>query len=404
MKVLFAAVPAHGHTYPLVPLAVAFQSLGADVLFAVGSQFEGRLPVPTVLGAEPGWRFVDGHREALGDGPRGRPPDEDFARRLFVDVTSPHVLEPTCAVAEEWRPDLVVVEQTNVAGLVAAGRIAAPTALFSVVGWGPRWDGVYEAVLDRWGDQLWGADGSPVTAVSDLGDVYLEAHPAFLREARTGSEDVAFGSQPPFPALELAPQAWSGPGPPVPGWLSKDRLPGDRPRVLLTLGTIFGRTDRLLAVAQEVAAAGCEVLAVTGSPGAGGGVDVDLALDHPSVHVESFIDQVSVLRHVDLVVHHGGSGTVIGALEQGLPQAVVPQGADQFWNGNRLLERGAARVVLPGAAPGAVRDAVAALVRPDAPEREAARRLRAELDGLPHPRVVAAELMRRYGPRTVQAP
>jgi len=394
MRVLFTAVPAHGHTYPLVPLATAFQDLGAEVLFATGSQFQGRLPVPTALGAEPGWRLVDGHAEAFRDQPGGRPPDDDFARRLFVDIASPHLIDATSAVVERWRPDLVVVEQTDVAGVVAARRVAAPTALFSVVGWGPRWDGVYAAALERWGDELRGSDGSPVAGVSEVADVYLEAHPEFLREAGAASDDAAFGSQPPFPTLDLAPHAWSEAGLPVPEWLTRDRGPGDPPRVLLTLGTIFGNSATLRAIAHEVAAAGCEVLAVTGRPDSAG----EVGLDHPAVHVEPFVDQVSVLGHVDLVVHHGGSGTVLDALQHGLPQVIVPQGADQFWNGNRLLEQGAARVVLPGAPAGSVRSAVAALVDPAAPERAAARRLRDQLALLPGPDVVAAELMRRWAP------
>ncbi|GAA3694677.1 hypothetical protein GCM10022399_09040 [Terrabacter ginsenosidimutans] len=161
--------------------------------------------------------------------------------------------------------------------------------------------------------------------------------------------------------------------------------------MLLTLGTIFGNIATLLAVADEVVAAGCEVLAVTGRADL-----ADVAHEHPSVHVEAFVDQVSVLGHVDLVVHHGGSGTLLGAVQHGLPQVVVPQGADQFWNGNRLVEQGAARVVLPGAAPGSVRAAVTALVDPAALERAAARRLQAHLAELPEPAVVAAELMRRW--------
>ncbi|GAA2739921.1 glycosyltransferase [Terrabacter aerolatus] len=391
---LFAALPAHGHTYPLVPLAMAFQGLGADVLFATGSQFEGRLPVPTTLGAEPGWRFADAHAEAFARMPQGRPPTDDFARVLFVDVASPHLLEPTCAVVERWRPDLVVVEQTNVAGAVAARRVGAPTALFSVVGWGPRWDGVYAAALERWGADLRGTDGSPVASVAQVADVYLEAHPAFLREAGTGSHDASFGSQPPFPTLDLAPHAWSEPGPLVPEWLTRQGRPGDPPRVLLTLGTVFADNEKLLAVADEVAAAGCEVLAVTGRSG----LADEVAHEHPAVHVEPFVDQVAVLGHVDLVVHHGGSGTVLGAVQHGLPQVVVPQGADQFWNGNRLVEQGAARVVLPGAPPSSVREAVTALVDPAAPERAAARRLQSELAQLPEPAAVAAELMRRFAP------
>ena len=126
---------------------------------------------------------------------------------LFVEAAAPHLLEPTCAVAEEWRPDLVVVEQTDVAGFVAARRIGVPTAVFSVVGWGPQRDWVYAAALGRWGAGLRGVAGSPVALVGEVADVFIEAHPEFLRGAGEGSEDAAFGSRPPFTTLDRAPHA-----------------------------------------------------------------------------------------------------------------------------------------------------------------------------------------------------
>jgi hypothetical protein len=62
---------------------------------------------------------------------------------------------------------------------------------------------------------------------------------------------------------------------------------------------------------------------------------------------------------VDLIVHHGGTGTVLSALEVGLPQLLLPQGADQFLNAEILAAAGAARA-LPNAAqqPGAIGEAV----------------------------------------------
>ena len=44
-----------------------------------------------------------------------------------------------------------------------------------------------------------------------------------------------------------------------------------------------------------------------------------------SVHAERFLPQHLVLPLVDVVVHHGGTGTMLGALEAGLPQLVLPQ-------------------------------------------------------------------------------
>ena len=108
------------------------------------------------------------------------------------------------------------------------------------------------------------------------------------------------------------------------------------------------------------------------------------------------IDQVSVLGHVDLVVHHGGSGTLLGAVQHGLPQVVVPQGADQFWSGNRLVEQGVARFVLPSGPPGSVRAAVTTLVDP-ARTREGGSAAAAVGAGeLPEPGRRRSERLRRW--------
>jgi calicheamicin 3'-O-methyl-rhamnosyltransferase len=51
-----------------------------------------------------------------------------------------------------------------------------------------------------------------------------------------------------------------------------------------------------------------------------------------SVRVERFVRQDLVLPRVDLAVHHGGSGTLLAAASEGVPQLVMPMGADQFQN------------------------------------------------------------------------
>jgi UDP:flavonoid glycosyltransferase YjiC (YdhE family) len=88
------------------------------------------------------------------------------------------------------------------------------------------------------------------------------------------------------------------------------------------------------------------------------------------------VAQSEVLPLVDLIVHHGGTGTVLGALEAGLPQLLLPQGADQFFNAEMLTTAGAVRA-LPNEAqqPGAIGEAVQALLG-DCPERQAAAQLR----------------------------
>jgi hypothetical protein len=66
------------------------------------------------------------------------------------------------------------------------------------------------------------------------------------------------------------------------------------------------------------------------------------------VHVEQWLPQSLLLPHTDLVVSHGGSGTVTAALAHGLPQLILPMGADQLHNADRVQELGIGRT-LPAA-------------------------------------------------------
>ena len=101
-----------------------------------------------------------------------------------------------------------------------------------------------------------------------------------------------------------------------------------------------------------------------------------------NVTVRTWVDQADLLPHVDVVVHHGGSGTTLGALTVGVPQLVLPQGADQFANAEALCAAGAALRLLPG---DVTADAVAEQVRQLLPgtgeggHRDAARALAAEI-------------------------
>ena len=115
------------------------------------------------------------------------------------------------------------------------------------------------------------------------------------------------------------------------------------------------------------------------------------------MHVEQFVAQSAVLPLIDLVVHQGGTGTVLSALEVGLPQLLLPRGADQFVNAEILTAAGAARA-LPNDAQqqGAIGKAVHELLG-DAAERHVASRLRDEIAAMPSPAEVVPALVNRAG-------
>jgi UDP:flavonoid glycosyltransferase YjiC (YdhE family) len=98
------------------------------------------------------------------------------------------------------------------------------------------------------------------------------------------------------------------------------------------------------------------------------------------------------LSHCDVVVSHGGSGTVLATLAAGLPQLCLPQGADQFLNAAATTAAGAALSLSPGEVTAdAVRDAIVRLLA-DVAVRDAARSISSSIASMPSPDEVAATL------------
>jgi UDP:flavonoid glycosyltransferase YjiC (YdhE family) len=368
VKVVLAALPAFGHVYPLVPLAIALERTGAEVVFATGEEFASRLPARTLPGVEGSWAFSDAvseierRIEQFG----GVAPVEGLGQTIFVELCAPHVVDVMTTALEREQPDLVVFEQTNVGAAMAAYATGLRAVCLAIVGWSREWSTIYEAVA-----AMIRAPGAGA-----LADVLIDPHPLFLADVE---------ATPPFPTLAMRPTPWAPSGT-VPPWLLEPR---GAPRVYLTMGTVFGNVDLLRAAALEIAGSACDVLVATGP-----GIDLGALGDLPAVvHVEQEVPQAHVLPYVDLVVHHGGTGTVIGSLASGLPQIVMPQGADQFWNADHLAAEGACRIVPLGAPPGSISAAVNALIEQQAPERAAARRLGGVIAVMPGPDAVARRLV-----------
>jgi len=155
------------------------------------------------------------------------------------------------------------------------------------------------------------------------------------------------------------------------------------PTVWLSLGTVFNLESgdlfpRVLAGLQDLP---INVVVTVGrqlDPG-------HLGPQPANVHVERYLSQSLLLPQCDLVVSHGGSGSVIGALAYGMPLVVLPMGADQPLNAARAEALGVARVLdAVRASPELVQTAVGeVLANPS--YRQAAGRIRDEIAALPGP-------------------
>lgn len=77
--------------------------------------------------------------------------------------------------------------------------------------------------------------------------------------------------------------------------------------------------------------------------------------------------QSDVLPGVDVVVSHGGSGSLVAALAHGLPSVLLPLGADQPHNAVRAAELGlASSLDAADATPEAIAEQVETVLRDDA--------------------------------------
>ena len=174
-----------------------------------------------------------------------------------------------------------------------------------------------------------------------------------------------------------------------PAWLAT--LP-DRATVYVTLGTVHNDLSLFRMLLDALAEIDCNVVATIGR-----GNDPVLLEPIPrNARVERYVSQALVLPHVQLVVAHGGSGSILATFAHGLPSLLVPQGADQFENAGRCAELGAGHVLLPDQlTTEAVREAVVELLA-DSSYGERARELAAQIEAMPEPGDVARRIAARW--------
>lgn len=370
MRILFCSLPHFGHVLPLVPLASACVDAGHDVTFATGGPLLGRLPVRSVQ-AYPERTLSDAEAEVKRRHPElaDVAPQEKwrFGLELFGDVEYETLLAGVEPIVAEERPDVVVYEVYSVAAGAAALAHGVLAVSVGVSPWSWFFDLLHRTVMERheieWPDAV-------------LADLYLDTFPPSTRvhDASALRRHDA-----------LRPVAWSPGGGDVPAWLLATR---ERARVYVTLGTVvFGYTAAFEAALTALDQHDVDVLVTVGPHGD------PAALQRRSqrVRVERFVDQARVIPLMDAVVHHGGSGTALAAMADGLPQVVMPQGADQFQNAELLTTTGAARAFLRGMDPDVLAQHIAEALT-DKAMKASAVKLAEEIAAMPSPADVAKGL------------
>ncbi|MCW2938447.1 MAG: family glycosyl transferase [Actinomycetia bacterium] len=373
MRILFTFVGGNGHLEPLVPVARAAEAVGHTVAFAGQPSMLPTVQAAGFTGFATGVDLGTPERLPLLELNAERE-DRDlrdgFASRIARDRAT--ALLALCA---EWRPDLVVCDEVDFGAMIAAERLGLPYASVLVIAAGSF---VRTALIAEPLNELRAEHGLP----PDPELAMLSRH-LVLSPFPPGFRDPAF----PLPATAHPLRPHVAADPPVPAGRFVPTVSGTgrswAPTVYFTLGTVFNMESgdlftRVLAGLRDLPAD----LVVT----VGRHIDpAEFGPQPANVRIEQYIPQSSVLPNCDLVVSHGGSGSVIGALAHGLPSVLIPMGADQPHNAARCADLGVSRVLdAVRATPEAVRDAASAVLA-DPAYRRAAERLRDEIATMPGP-------------------
>ncbi|SES36738.1 glycosyltransferase, MGT family [Actinokineospora terrae] len=377
VKILFSSLPAHGHTFPLLPLAIAAKAAGHEITYATWETFH---PVVAALGFETvhaGGDMATEFKRVVGDRTlQDMDPEEvtGAAMRVFGEVLPRQAVADLLPLFRERHFDLVVNESAafgaaiaaKLAGIPAVAHgISKPTSLAHL----PALKDILPTLAAEFGVEL---DG---TNRLGFGGPYLDIYPESLQDKETLAEYAT--------RVPLRPVAFAAPGE-LPAAVTQ----GGGKLIYLTLGTAFGNPAVLREAIDGLAATGHRVLVAAGPT-------VDLsALGEPpaNVAIESWVPQAEVLPHTDLVVHHGGSGTTLGAAAAGVRQLFVPQGADQFTNAETFTTAGAAKQLLGDAVTAAALTEAATDLLADDTAAKIVAALAEEIATMPSPTDIAARL------------
>lgn len=143
-----------------------------------------------------------------------------------------------------------------------------------------------------------------------------------------------------FPAELPANARYVGPILDDPAWASETRWgmpPGDDPLVLVAMSSTF--QDHVPCMQRIVDALG--TLPVRGVVTTGPAVAPEAIRAPANVCVVAAAPHHDVMGQMNLVITHGGHGTVVKALVAGVPLVILPHGRDQAGNGVRVSSRGA---------------------------------------------------------------
>ncbi|OKI20294.1 hypothetical protein A6A25_38170 [Saccharothrix sp. CB00851] len=342
MRVLCCVTTAVSHARALLPVARALAGAGHEVLVATtvpllrvfdGEPFPARPDLPPL---------IPDVSPALAEAGQGAEEDAlTLARKVSVRLfAGPHIVKgyhALAAVAERFRPDLVLRGEAEFAAVLLAEELGVPHI--------PAPAGTANALLPDYLLVQLNARrrelGRPEW--DDLEPLHrhgrLDFMPASYSFAPPDLPDAITCRQP--DAIDRAEV--------LPDWVLA--LPADRPLVLASFGTVISvlhaqavdpftvavqadTRSALLAVVAALAETDCVGVVATG-----GLIPADSPVPG-NVRLADHVPQPLLLRCAQLFITHGGYHGIRESIAAGVPMAVLPRYGDQFANAQRVRELG----------------------------------------------------------------
>lgn len=256
-------------------------------------------------------------------------------RVLFAELAADAMLPHVDAVCADWNPDVLVRDPCEYAGAIVAASRSIRSAQVGISQATVEWSSL--AVASPALEQHRHGLTAEIAAAP-----YLSRFPAALDPS-------------PFPETHRYRIRRSSATEPLPDWWGEHSPTSTTsrrlPLVYLTFGTVLPYLSSAAETYRFALAALSSVDArVLLTVGRSFPVD-QLGPLPPNAHVEPWIEQDRALRDAAVVVCHGGSGTLLGAIEAAVPLVVMPFFADQRSNGRLVDRHRLGTVVVPTVSP-----------------------------------------------------
>jgi UDP:flavonoid glycosyltransferase YjiC (YdhE family) len=318
-----------GHFGPLVPFAKAFLR-NNDHVVVTAPQTAAPMVEAAGLDHLPYPDPPDGPRDEIFRRARELSYDDGndlVLTEVFIRIDTTHAYPHLLAAMRRWQPDAVLYDVSEFAAPLAAETLGIPAVCVGIT-----MSGVMGLFFD-----------TPMAAALDEVRARFGLHADPRLDMLTGA-----------PHFTLTPAELEGPGDgviaqamrfrehaeparPLPDWWNGSEWP----LVYLTFGSVAPTMDYFPGLYRDALDA-LALLPVRVLVTVGRERDPrELGPVAPNVHIARWVPQADVMPHADVIVCHGGSGTVRTALCSGVPTVVVPLFADQPYNARRVEQLGA---------------------------------------------------------------